>query len=144
MKDTINIILKEHEKIRTVAQPIIEAAKKGDALSLHGLIERLMEKMVPLITSHFMLEENILYPAIVLNNEAADMIDEILLIQKEHGVLEQQLRQLIYLVKITSPDDIKECSIMQKLLLTETLELYNNMIKHQKDEDTLFKTFGVA
>lgn len=144
MKDTINIILKEHEKIRELATPVIIAAQKGDAIELHAHIERLMEKMVPLITSHFMLEENILYPAIVLNNEAADMIDEILLIQKEHGVLEQQLRQLVYLVKITTPEEIKCIPVLQKLLLTETLELYNNMIKHQKDEDELFRTFGVS
>lgn len=144
MQEHISTVHSEHKKIEQLAVPIIKSAKAGDASLLHYEIEKALGKLVPLVMSHFMLEENILYPALILNNKAADIIDEMLLIQKEHGMLEQQFKHVIYLVKMTSPEELTADSKLSQLLITTTLELYNSMTEHQKHEDTLFNSYGIS
>lgn len=144
MQDHINTVHHEHIKISTMAAPIISAAQAGDAVEVHREIHKIMGKFVPLVLSHFMLEENILYPAIVLNHDAIDTIDEMFLIQKEHGVLEQQLKQLVKLVKITTPGEVQSSPTVAKLLITNTLDLYQTMQEHQQNEDRFFSSFGIT
>lgn len=144
MQKHINTVHNEHLKIAQLAAPIVKRAKANDAAGLHKEIRKISEKLIPLMMSHFMLEENILYPAIVLNNDTTDTIDEMLLIQKEHGILEQQLKQLIFLVKMTTEQELSKESKLSILLISLTLELYNTITEHQRHEDILFNNFGIS
>ncbi len=143
MRDSRKIVHDEQKKIFDKIEHFYKTAINNDADTLHREIASAINKLVPLIMSHFMLEENILYPAIVLNNDTIDTIDEMLIIQKEHGIIEQQLKQLMLIVKMSTLEDIKKSPVLSQLLFTTTLELYQTMKDHQLNEDKLFETFGI-
>lgn len=142
MKDSINIVYKEHKKIHKMIKPLVEASLKKDPILLYDEIQKVLKKLPPLVLSHFLLEENILYPAIVLNNNPADIIDEILHIQKEHGMLEQQMKQIMQFFKNISREELKNSAPLKKILISSTIALYEDLLVHEEREDKLFKKFG--
>lgn len=143
MKDNLNVIIDEHQKIYSLVKPLVDAALRKDAITLYAEIERVSKKLPGLIMSHFLLEENIIYPALVLNNNAADLIDEMLLIQKEHGMLEQQMKQVLHFMKRIDQKNYNESPILQELLIETVIDFYENVKEHQANEDKLFRSFGV-
>ncbi len=58
------------------------------------------------IEEHFLLEEQLLFPAALTCLKDLDIIDKVLLMQKEHGYFERDLEFICRLVE-NRPDDVK-------------------------------------
>jgi len=59
------------------------------------------------IEEHFLLEEQVLFPAALTCLKDLDVIDKVLLLQKEHGYFERDLEFICRLVE-NHPDDVKK------------------------------------
>ena len=62
------------------------------------------------IEEHFLLEEEVLFPAALTCLKNLDVIDRVLLMQKEHGYFERDLEFICTMVK-NQPDDVENMPV---------------------------------
>ncbi|HNV69519.1 MAG TPA: hemerythrin domain-containing protein, partial [Candidatus Ozemobacteraceae bacterium] len=105
--------------------------RSGPAAAL-PLMSQALPGFAEAMRQHFFFEERIFYPALATTIPTAGIIERILLLQKEHGLMEERLRLLTQLIQAPCPS----AEAFVALVHHELLDLVNLVKRHAVVEIT--------
>jgi len=133
-----NLYLKlsrEHEIVLNFFAPAAKLLKAKKFHELFELLKRTEKDLSQHIQRHFHFEEEVFFPAVLLENASIDSVRLVLKLQKEHGMIERDLRQVYQIIH--SPIMLPEEK--QREVLSLYRDLNRDVRRHARTEiQTLF------
>ncbi len=134
------LVLEDHKTIHETSLIFEKILEKRDIQLLINSFKAKKLEIAELMSSHFEMEENFLYPAIISgNNCKREVTEEVLNLIKEHGEIERLLKVIVILSE-TSAETVE---ILSETLFGFVYEIIMLIKKHEMDEMKLFEEVGI-
>lgn len=137
----------EHTLILEAIRSFEEILSKPDAPQSFLNLKEKMKTFEKDCEDHFNLEEKVLFPAALACLSSLEIVDTVLLMQKEHGYLERDLDDLLTLIQNqpkkmpTIPEEIQDPFISFCALLKEHADVEMEDIFRPMDESRHCRKF---
>ncbi len=139
------IITHDHSKITQILEHMKALALEDNSEKLVNAILLVAPKAVRTMTNHFLLEESIIYPALIGGENHFEVMDDILAIQKEHGRIEQQIQVIIFLAKeFQSATTADEKEHFHRIITILIMQIHRITLDHLNHEEKAFSQAGIA
>lgn len=118
---------------------------KLSASSIHEIALELLQlesEAHDLLTQHFQLEENLLFPAIIMNDPSVETSEKIILLSNQHGKISQMFLSLYRLTKTILSKD-SQSTQCENIFVTCLDDLISLIVDHETIESLFFQQHEV-
>ncbi len=140
LRKQYRVVIRDHEEIGKICSRFEKVLAQKQPTLLIRLFRETQDETVALLSDHYAMEENFLFPAIIDGHRGdRELVDDVLALSKEHGIIQEKLNSLLLMVKLTTP----HTKSLHKLVYIQTYQAIELIRNHEKFEMTVFQRAGI-